>query len=122
MYRRACCALALAGLLTACGASPKPSGNVTSGPATGRAIRIEAGDNVFKPAAINAKAGDELTIEITNKGKRPHNFVIESSGVSTGVLKAGAVSTATFTVSEGPIKYVCTLHRGMEGTIKVSKE
>lgn len=122
MYKRVFCALALAGLLTACGASPEPSGNVTNGPASGEAIRIEAGDNVFKPDAINAKAGDELVIEITNKGKRAHDFVIESSGVSTGVLEPGAVSTATFTVSENPVKYVCTLHRGMEGTIKVSKQ
>lgn len=119
MYKRTLCAIALAGLLAACAGSPEPSGNVTNGPASADAIKIEAGDNVFEPATLKAKSGDELVLEITNKGERAHDFVIESPKVSTGILAPGAVSTATFTISKGPIEYVCTLHRGMEGTIEV---
>lgn len=119
MNKRTLCALVLAGLLTACGASPAPSGNVTSGPAAGDAVKIAAGDNVFEPDTIEIKAGEELIVEITNKGERTHDFTIESLNLGTGVIEPGGVSTATFTVAGKSIKYVCTLHRGMEGTIKV---
>lgn len=106
-------------LLAGCGGSPERSPNVTEGPASGEALRLEAGDNVFSPQTIEADAAKEVTIEITNRGQRPHDFTIDELGVSTGVLQRGDVVTITFAALDRGVEYLCTLHRGMEGSIAV---
>jgi plastocyanin len=116
--RRALACLALL-FLSACGGGIERSENVAPGPATADAVRIEAGDNVFDPETIEANAGETISIEVTNKGRRPHDFTIKELGLSTGVLQPGEIATATFAVPDEGVDYVCTLHRGMEGTIPV---
>jgi plastocyanin len=111
--------LLAAGLLAGCTGSPEKTGNVKSGEATGEAVTIEAGDNFFEPSTLNLKAGQEVTVEITNAGNTPHDWTIDEPSVSTGVMAAGDVANATFTVPDDDVEFVCTLHRGMEGTIKV---
>lgn len=111
--------LLAAGLLAGCAGSPEKTGNVKSGKATGEAVKIEAGDNFFKPENLTLTAGEQVTVEITNAGKTPHDWTIDAPSVSTGVMAAGDVANATFTVPEDDVKFVCTLHRGMEGAIKV---
>lgn len=111
--------LLAAGLLAGCAGSPEKTGNVKRGEATGEAVKIEAGDNFFDPENVTLKAGDEVTVEITNTGDTPHDWTIDEPSVSTGVMGAGDVANATFTVPDDDVKYVCTLHSGMEGTIKV---
>lgn len=113
-------ALLAALLLAGCSGSPEKTGNVKDGEATGDATRIEAGDNFFKPEAVTLKAGEQVTVEITNGGDTPHDWTIDELSVSTGVMSAGDVANATFTVPDDDVKFVCTLHRGMEGTINVS--
>jgi plastocyanin len=111
--------LLTAGLLSGCAGSPEKTGNVKSGEATGEAVKIEAGDNFFEPENVTLEAGEEVTVEITNAGNTPHDWTIDQPSVSTGVMAAGDVANATFTVPDEDVKFVCTLHRGMEGTIKV---
>lgn len=111
--------LLAAGLLAGCGAGVEKTGNVKSGKAAGDAVRIEAGDNFFEPENVSLQAGEEVTVEITNTGDTPHDWTVDEPSVSTGVMPAGAVANATFTVPDDDVKFVCTLHRGMEGTIKV---
>jgi plastocyanin len=112
--------LMAAGLLAACSGGVEKTGNVTEGKATGDAVKIEAGDNFFKPEKITLKSGDEATVEITNTGNTPHDWTVDAPKLSTGVMAAGDVFNATFTVPDKDVKFVCTLHRGMEGTIDVS--
>lgn len=115
-FRRALSTLILPALLLAgCGGSAQRSANVTSGAAPAGAIKIEAGDNVFSPDSVEAVAGEEVTVEVSNRGRIPHDFTIDQVGVSTGVLQPGDVVTAKFTMPGDEVKYVCTLHRGMEG-------
>lgn len=108
-----------AGLLAGCAGGAEKTGNVSSGPAAGEAVEIEAGDNFFEPEAVTLEAGEEVTVEITNAGGIPHDWTIEEPAVSTGVLQAGDVAHATFTVPDEDVTFVCTLHRGMEGTLRV---
>jgi plastocyanin len=117
---RLAAALLAAGLLAACSGGVEKTGNVKSGNATGDAVKIEAGDNFFKPEKISLSPGDEVTVEITNSGRQPHDWTADELKVSTGVMAAGDVANATFTVPDKDTKFVCTLHRGMEGTIEVS--
>lgn len=106
-------ALAVAG----CGETPPQSGDVTLGPADGDAITIAAVDNAFEPASVEAAAGEQVTIEVTNEGGSAHNFVVDDLDISTGTLGSGEVATVTLTVPDGGVEYVCTLHGGMRGRI-----
>lgn len=113
-------ALLAALVLAGCSGGPEKTGNVRAGEATGGATRIEAGDNFFKPETVRLKAGEEVTVEITNAGDTPHDWTVDELSVSTGVMSAGDVANATFIVPDDDVKFVCTLHSGMEGTINVS--
>jgi plastocyanin len=108
-----------AGLLAGCAGGVEMTANANNGPAPGEAVEIEAGDNFFEPEAVTLEAGEEVTIEITNSGRIPHDWTIDEPAVSTGVMQAGTVAHATFTVPDEDVKFVCTLHRGMEGTLRV---
>jgi plastocyanin len=111
--------LLAAGLLAACGGQ-ELTGNAQSGPAPGDAIEIEAGDNFFEPEEIEVTPGEEVTVEINNTGDAAHDWTAEELELSTGVIPAGEVFHATFTAPDGDVEFVCTLHRGMDGTIKVA--
>jgi plastocyanin len=117
---RLAAALLAAAALAACSGGVAKTGNVKSGRATGEAVKIEAGDNFFKPEKITLNPGDEVTVEITNAGRQPHDWTVDEPKISTGVMAAGEVANATFTVPDGDVKFVCTLHNGMDGTIAVS--
>ncbi|MGH3440476.1 MAG: cupredoxin domain-containing protein, partial [Nitriliruptorales bacterium] len=59
-------------------------------------------------------------VEVRNDGGTPHNFVIEDLDLSTGTIEPGEVVTATFEAPDGPIRFVCTFHPGMDGEIRVA--
>ncbi len=112
-------ALLAAGLLAGCAGGAEKVGDVKSGAATGDAVEIEAGDNFFKPEVLQLKSGDEITVEITNTGDAAHDWTVDELKVSTGTMSAGDIANATFIVPDKDMKFVCTLHSGMEGMIKV---
>jgi plastocyanin len=117
--RAAITVTALGVALAACSNSSDPIGNVASRPATGDAAKIQAVDgNRFTPKTLKLPAGKEVTIQITNTDDRAHDFAIQAADLNTGTIQAGAVATATFTVPKGAIKFKCTFHRGMTGTIE----
>lgn len=113
-------AAVLAGALLASCSGPELAGNVKSGPAPGDAIEIVAGDNFFEPEEIEVEPGEEVTVEITNTGNAAHDWTVDELDLSTGVIAAGEVVHATFPAPAEELKFVCTLHRGMDGTIKVA--
>lgn len=110
-------ALAATLLLGGCGASLEAAGDIQQGPATTDSIPIEMQDNVFLPEQVRAKPGEEVTLEITNAGDIVHNLVIEDLEVSSGLLEAGDVVTATFVMPQSETQFACTLHRGMVGQL-----
>lgn len=116
------CAFMLAGtialLLSSCQAESQPSGDVSSRPAPGDAVQLVAEDSAFVPSTLELPAGEEVTIEVINDDATPHDFTIESIDLSTGVIEAGDVTTATFTVPDSETEFLCTLHSGMTGRIE----
>jgi plastocyanin len=119
--KRALGAMTLAvAILPACAEGPARTAGVTMGPAPGPAVEVEAGDNVFSPKELEVEEGQTISVEVTNKGRIPHDFAIDELNLSTGVLQPGDVATATFQVPNGDVVFVCTLHRGMEGTLTAS--
>ena len=108
-------AIAAFAFLVACGA--QASGEVHPGPGGPDAVAVVATDNAFEPARLELPAGEEVEIEVTNEGETTHDFTIESLELSTGPIEEGAVATATFTVPQGEMGFVCSVHGGMEGVI-----
>jgi plastocyanin len=83
---------------------------------SGTKISMVSG-NKFEPAEATVKAGQPVTW--TNTDSVPHNAVADSgAGPKSDLLSKD--QTYTFTPrAAGEVKYVCTIHPGMEGTLTV---
>jgi plastocyanin len=110
--------LAIAGLIFATIAG---SGDVTATSAaaapTGPAIAMR--NVAFTPGTLHVKVG--TTVTWTNDDRVPHN-IIATAGARFG--SANLLEHATFrfrALRPGTIRYECTLHQGMRGTIVVSR-
>lgn len=90
-------------------ASAEPGG------ATGSAVSIE--DFKFTPAAMTAKAGQEITW--TNNGGVAHTVTFDD-GPDGGSLSAGATFKHTFAAA-GSFSYKCNFHSSMTGTVTVTQ-
>ena len=110
-------AVAGALLLGACGREVAASGNVGRGPASGDAIELVATDEGFSTETIRAGAGEEVTVEVANRGDAVHNFVVEELNLSTGDIAAGKVATATFEMPDSAVEFVCSYHGNMKGEL-----
>jgi len=118
--------LAVAGVallgLAACNSS-EPTGDVARG-ASSDADAIQVAmveDQAFDPGTLNLTAGEEISVEVTNDDSTAHDFAIESLDLNTGTVEAGEVATATFTVPDEGVEYVCTFHPDMTGRIEVKR-
>jgi len=96
-------------LLVACGSSSDGGGGDAE-PGTVRVV-----DNKFDPKSIDVAVGDTVTWDF--EGAALHN--VTGPGFKSANLKKGKTFEHTFN-SAGDVNYVCTLHPGMKGTIKVS--
>ncbi len=121
----------LASLLVACGAkAAKPS----------TSLSIELSDFKFTPDKFVVPAGQQITLNLTNKGAVKHEFVIIKKGEQVTIpfdqddedkvyweheVEAGETGTFTFTAPSEPGEYevVCGveghLEAGMKATLTV---
>jgi plastocyanin len=70
-------------------------------------------DNSFSPTTATVARGGTVTWRWT--GKKSHDVV--GPGFKSKLIKTGTFKK-TFT-KQGTFNYVCTLHRGMKGTVRV---
>jgi plastocyanin len=118
-------ALAVAG----CGSSDDNSSSSTSTPAassssttaaatpaaSGKGVDISMKNIAFDPQSVTAKVGQ--TVTWTNDDSVDHN-VVATAGESFKSSNFGQGGTYAYKLDKpGTIKYVCTLHPGMDGTI-----
>jgi plastocyanin len=113
--RRLLPTLALAVLLAGCGSSDGGGG--------GKAEVLKPGDPIetkslrFKPDHVQVAVGQKITWH--NDESVPHD-VKADSGASFSSETFGKDKTYNWTPDKaGTVKYECTLHPGMEGTIDV---
>jgi plastocyanin len=79
---------------------------------------VSVQDNTFKPGTIKVAVGDTITWK--NDGAIAHTVTAtDGADFDSGTLAPGA--TFSFTAEKaGTVKYICTFHAGMHGTITVS--
>jgi plastocyanin len=127
--------LALALVATGCGSSNKKSSNSSSGggssatppakkPATGggaKTVQVSMKNIQFSPKSVTvAKGGtvewtndDSVNHDVTKTGGPGAKFASGTGNLAQGDTYKQKLATA------GTIKYVCTVHPGMSGTITV---
>jgi plastocyanin len=85
-------------------------------------VTVTASETEYKIAlsATSVKPG-AVTFNVVNKGKVPHDFLI--NGKKTAVLAAGKSAKLTVTLKAGKYPYKCTVDShaqlGMKGTLTV---
>lgn len=107
--------------LAGCGGSDEPSSSPESGgeAATPQTGTVAVGLNrlKFEPADITVRTGAKIVW--TNLENVPHD-VTAQDGADFKSKVFGEGETFQYTAEKaGTIKYVCTLHPGMDGTITV---
>ena len=80
-------------------------------PAFAATKRVNVDDNFFSPKTVTLKRGDKIRFVWT--GDAPHN--VKGAGINIGTRTSGS---RTVTVRRAG-KYVCTIHPGMTGRIRL---
>lgn len=121
-------AVAVAGCGSSNSSSSTPAASTSTSAATSSAstgaaapaaggVAVTMKDIAFDPKSLTVKKGEKITW--TNDEAVPHN-VTASSGASFKSALLNQGQTFTFTPTKaGTIKYACTIHPGMDGTITV---
>ncbi len=86
-----------------------------SSPSSAQPGAVQVNDNYFTPGTIEIHTGDTVTWTWT--GAADHN--VTGPGFNSVTQGKGTTYQHTFTTA-GTINYVCTIHSGMKGVIKVS--
>ena len=114
--------------LVACGgeddSSPSAAATLapTVPPAPPAPVAMTIANFIYAPAALTARAGQPLTISITNSDTAPHTFTIDGV-VDSGRIEGAGRGSAQFTPSQaGTLSFYCTIHgrERMSGTLTVS--
>lgn len=113
--------LAVALVAAGCGSSSSSGdkGSSSSGgsPSGGGGTKITMKDIKFAPASVSVRVGQKVTW--TNDDQVDHN-VKADSGASFSSQNFGSGGSYSFTPKKaGTIKYECTIHSGMTGTLTV---
>ena len=85
-------------------------------------LEVTALDNSFDPSSLEASAGSEVTVELTNDGSNPHTFTIDDPEADTSSVDGGSTGSATFTMPDTSVSFYCAIHgaEAMSGTIDPS--
>jgi plastocyanin len=121
-------ALLAVGALVAVGCGGSSNNNPSSSPTTTAASATTAGGSsggstatiqnfAFHPATVNVKAGQKVTW--TNDDSTTHTVTADDGSFDSGDLSPGKTFSSTLAKS-GTIKYHCSIHSFMHGTVSVS--
>ena len=106
-------------------APASPGGTPTGGGQVELVIRTDEGaNNRFVPDEAEVPAGAEVTLTFENIATVPHNLTFGPpiNAATAPVVQPGASETIEFTAPEpGDYDWMCTLHPGMEGTLRVGE-
>lgn len=108
----------------AASASPGASPSAGTGGPVAITIGTDPGTELkFVPTEASATTGAEVSLTFQNQSTVPHNLTF-GPPINKGtkpIVNAGESETLTFAAPEaGDHKFVCTLHPGMEGVLRVT--
>ena len=99
-------------------AASSASTAASSSSSSGGGVAIKMQNIAFDPKAVTVKVGQKVTW--TNDDSVDHN-VTSQSGETIKSQNFGKGATFSFTPTKaGTIKYVCTIHPGMDATLTVT--
>lgn len=108
-------------------AEVSPAAPAAQAPSGGE-VKIVMKDNLFEPATVTIKAGQEYEFVAPNVGTTVHNLIIQSKDAagqdfaSDIAVNAGQESKFKVKIDkEGTYKMICTYHPEMVGEVKVVK-
>ena len=122
-------ALLAVGTLVAAGCGGSSSNNPSGSPTTTAASTTTAGgasggsaaatiqNFAFHPATVNAKTGQKVTW--SNDDSTTHTVTADDGSFDSGNLSPGK-SFSTTLAKSGTVKYHCSIHSFMHGTVSVS--
>jgi plastocyanin len=108
--------------LVACGGGDDGGSGGGGGGASGSTVSMTIANFAYSPATLTARAGQAVSVSLSNNDSAPHSFTIDGV-VDSGVIAANAKGSANFTPSQtGTLTWFCTVHgrAAMSGTITVS--
>ncbi len=79
---------------------------------------VKVDDNFFSPKTLSVKAG--TTVKWKWAGSAPHNVTVRSGPVKFASKNKTSGAYVKKLTKKGTYSYVCTIHSGMNGKIKVS--
>lgn len=87
-------------------------------------VIVEGTEYAFNPDMLTLNKGEKIKLIFVNKGKQPHNLIIDELGLATNTITQTQETTLEFTANKaGSFKMYCGVgnHRalGMEGTVGV---
>jgi LPXTG-motif cell wall-anchored protein len=104
-------------------APPPPAAPAPAKPVRRAPVAVSAGAGsvtmkniAFSPATVTVNVGD--TVSWNNADEVVHNATADDGSFATGSIKPGASGSHTF-AKAGSFAYNCTIHPGMDGTVKV---
>ena len=112
----ACCALALVG----CGGGSSSSGGGGGGgSSSGNTVTIDMKNIQFSPKEATVKVGQ--TVKWVNQDTVDHDVSAKSGADFKSELFGNGKSFEWKADKAGTVSYVCTVHPGMVGTLKVTQ-
>jgi len=105
--------------VAACVSASSVAATVPPEAARGRpAVAIAARDDHFVPECVETAGPGEMLVVLRNEGRHPHNLTVPGAGSVS--VDGGQAAVMVVVVGREGLRYVCTIHPGMEGRIQVS--
>jgi plastocyanin len=92
------------------GNAPAPSGEAV------RAAKVTIAGFAYDPDPVTIQVGGKVIWQ--NEDAEPHTATAEDGSFDTGTIEEGKIKSETFKQA-GTFAYICTIHPGMNGTVKV---
>lgn len=97
------------------GAPASPTSPSTGGSTVTATIVGSVGSASYSPNPVTARAGD--TVVFRNSDAQPHHIVLDNGSADLGDLAPGATSRGLAIADGSELRFHCTLHLSMVGTI-----
>jgi plastocyanin len=92
----------------------------TGAPAKAGAVTVVMQNNLFSPEKITVKVGQQ--IHWTNNDSYPHNVTATTKDAGLQSKNINGGGTFDFTAKKpGTINYICTIHSGQKGSIRITR-